>query len=149
MTKLSEHFTLEELTRSDAADWLGDKNEPNPDHLENLKVTANWMEVVRHVVGDRKITITSGYRNPRVNKVVGGVPNSAHAKGYAVDFKVEGLQPEAVMHLLREAKQVVPFDQAIKETSRNIVHISFDPRARGQMLVQPKGPGTPVFQWNG
>jgi len=31
--------------------------------------------------------ITSGYRCQKHNKEIGGVPNSAHTKGYAVDIK--------------------------------------------------------------
>ena len=36
------------------------------------------------------------------------------------------------------------FDQLIYEASRNINHISFDPRMRREVKTQKKGAGTPV-----
>lgn len=36
----------------------------------------------------KPITITSGYRSPLLNKAVGGVNNSKHLQGLAVDIKV-------------------------------------------------------------
>lgn len=44
-----------------------------------------YMEVVRKM-GHGPITITSGYRSPAVNRLVGGVPDSDHALGHACDF---------------------------------------------------------------
>ena len=35
----------------------------------------------------KPVVITSGYRCPEYNEKVGGVPNSAHTKGLAVDVK--------------------------------------------------------------
>jgi len=36
------------------------------------------------------------------------------------------------------------FDQLILETSRKIVHISFDPKSRLMVGEQKKGPNTPI-----
>lgn len=138
--RLSQHFSLAEFIRSDAARRIGDPNQPSPAHLANLKVTAAGMEAVREICGDRAVTITSGYRNPAVNRAVGGVTNSAHAQGFAADFHVAGLTPIAAARLIR--KSDLKFDQLILETSRKVVHISFDPRLRGQVKTQKGGPGT-------
>lgn len=43
-------------------------------------------ERIRHEAGDQPITITSGYRCQRWNASVGGVPNSYHTKGLAIDM---------------------------------------------------------------
>jgi uncharacterized protein YcbK (DUF882 family) len=42
---------------------------------------------------EHPFVITSGYRCPKhnISKEVGGVPNSAHPTGHAIDFYVEGL----------------------------------------------------------
>lgn len=142
MTQLSVHFSLSELTRSDAAERLGDANQPTPAHLANLRKTAQGMEGVRALFG-LPITVTSGYRNPRVNRSVGGVATSAHALGFAVDFHVQGLTDLSAAQSIRDSD--LTFDQLILEKSR-CIHLSFDPRARRQVLRQPGGPGTPVFQ---
>jgi zinc D-Ala-D-Ala carboxypeptidase len=155
MTKLSEHFSLGELTISSTAEQHGISNDPTPEHLENLKHTAAGLEKVRSILGDCAIVITSGYRNPEVNRKVGGVPNSAHALGHAADFRAAGFTAIGAAKRIRDARGAgqIEFDQLILETSRSIVHISFDPkgggkgnRMRGDVLTQAAGPNTPFQQ---
>jgi zinc D-Ala-D-Ala carboxypeptidase len=138
--QLTPHFSLEEFTLSSTALALGIENKPTAAHLENLRMLANRMENVRALF-DALIEVTSGYRNPQVNAAVGGVPNSAHALGFAADFHVHGL------HDLEAAKRIrdsgLTFDQLIYEKNR-CVHLSVDPRMRRQVLRQPGGPGSPV-----
>jgi putative chitinase len=136
--KLSKNFSLSEFTRSDKADELGVENEPSPEHLRNLTALALGLEQIRLLLGNAPIRITSGYRNPEVNAAVGGVPNSAHAKGWAADFTVKGISA------LEAAKEIslseIAFDQVIYEKSRGVVHISFDSQLRQQSLTQHHGP---------
>ena len=139
---LTPNFSLAEMTRSSTAIKIGDPNTPTPAHLINLKRTASFMEMIRAFFGGRAITVTSCYRNPRVNKAAKGVDNSAHALGYAVDFHVAGLTDFEVA--TRLAASGIRFDQLIYEKGR-CVHISFDPRFRGQVLSQPGQPGSPCI----
>lgn len=139
--KLSAHFSLEEFTISSKALSMGVKNEPTPAHLENLKRLAERMEAVRALF-NKPIEVTSAYRNPQVNAAVGGVPTSAHALGHAADFHVDGLSDLEAAKCIRDSG--LKFDQLIYEKSR-CVHISFDPRLRGQVLRQPGGPGSTVY----
>jgi zinc D-Ala-D-Ala carboxypeptidase len=152
MTKLTEHFTLGEFIVSSTAEAMGNDNMPTPEHLENLKNVAAGMEKVRSILGDCAIVITSGYRNPVVNKKVGGVPNSAHALGHAADFRAAGFTAIGAARKIAAAHAAgeIEFDQLILETSRKIVHISFDPEGgtkkkgpRGDVLTQRLGAGTP------
>jgi putative chitinase len=140
--QLSEHFSLEEFIRSDKAKELKNDNKPTPQHLEHLKVTAAGFEKVRALLGGQALKITSGYRNPVVNKAVGGTPTSAHPMGYAGDFRHPELTPLECARKLRDSELI--FDQLILETSRKIVHISFDPKARRMVGEQKKGPNTPI-----
>ena len=142
MQRLTPHFLLEEFTISSTALSLGIENKPTPEHLENIKKLAEQMEAVRALF-DRRIEITSGYRNPEVNAAVKGVPNSAHALGHAADFHVDGLTDLAAAKVIRDSD--LKFDQIIFEKNR-CVHISFDPRLRQQVLRQPGGPGSAVHQ---
>lgn len=141
--KLTEHFSLEEFTLSSKALSMGDANTPTPEHLANLRHLAARMEEVRALFG-RPIEITSGYRNPAVNAAVGGVPNSAHALGFAADFHVDGMSDLESAKVIRDSP--LKFDQLIYEKNR-CVHLSVDPnRLRRQVLRQPGGPGSPCYQ---
>lgn len=84
--KLSEHFTLSELTVSQLAARNRINNEPGVQTVENLKFLANQLEEVRNVLGDNPILISSGYRCATLNALVGSKPTSAHIKGLAADF---------------------------------------------------------------
>ena len=80
--KLSNHFTLAEFCNfSKYPDNL-----PTPQVLFNLKYGCQYLlEPARREVGP--IIINSGFRNPRVNALVGGVKNSQHLLGQAADIK--------------------------------------------------------------
>ncbi len=96
------------------------------------------MEEVRRVLGDRVITVSSGYRCPALNRAVGGARSSAHLSGHAVDFNCFGFgRPRAVCEAI--AGSSVPFDQIIEEGGWT--HISFDPRLRRQVLTKRPGGG--------
>jgi zinc D-Ala-D-Ala carboxypeptidase len=139
--ELTENFSLEEFTHSSTALALKIDNNPTPEHLENLKNLVAHMEEVRALF-NLPIEITSGYRNPEVNKAVGGVPNSAHALGHAADFHVHGVTDLEAAKKIRDSK--LKFDQLIFEKNR-CVHFSVDPQMRRQVLRQPGGPGSTVF----
>jgi putative chitinase len=138
---LTPHFTLEELTHSDTAAERGIANVPAPEHLPNIRRLAERLEEVRALFG-KPIQIESGYRNPVVNHLVGGVPDSDHALGHAADIQIAGVPDLEVARRIRDSG--LKFDQLIREIGRT-VHISFAPRLRQQVMRQPGGPGTPCY----
>ncbi|MCH5234923.1 MAG: peptidase M15 [Muribaculaceae bacterium] len=84
--KLSENFTLEELTHSDVATKFKIKNEPNEEQKDNLKrLCTDILQPIREEYGF-PITVTSGYRNVNVNNKVKGSKTSQHIKGQAADI---------------------------------------------------------------
>lgn len=106
-------------------------NIPNNTQLARLTATAQAMEAVRKLLG-HPIRVNSGFRSPSVNRAVGGSPTSAHAIGYAVDFVCPKFgDPMAICKAI--VASGIKFDQLIMEKNR-WVHISFDPRMRGQVL---------------
>jgi hypothetical protein len=84
--KISEHFTLEELSFSETAVRHRLANIPDAVATANLERIAAFMEKIRTLLGNRPIVVHSGYRSPRLNKLVGGVITSAHCRGLACDF---------------------------------------------------------------
>lgn len=133
MLSLSPHFTLEELIASDTATELGIDNTPSAEVIQHLTQTAHHMETVRAALGNRAISVTSGFRCPALNVAIRGVPTSAHCFGYAVDFTCPSFgDVYATAHFLSESG--ILFDQLIYEF-RDWVHISFDPRMRMQCLT--------------
>jgi len=135
MTKLTAHFALEELACTQHREF---DNTPPPEVVANLRTTAARMEEVRRLLGDRVISVTSGYRCPALNRAVGGARTSAHLTGHAVDFHCYGFgDARAVCQAIAAAG--IPFDQLIQEGSWT--HISFDPRLRRQVLTRRDGGG--------
>ncbi len=112
--QISEHFTLEELSFSEAAARLGLDNTPSPIAMANLKLVAACMEVIRTLLGDKPIVVHSGYRSPQVNKAVGGVTTSAHCRGLACDFvsPAFGAPAEVALAILESD---IDYDQLILE----------------------------------
>lgn len=140
--QLTPNFRLSEFLKSGTAERLNIRNVPTVEHVQNLVLLAVGMEQVRNLLFGNPIRITSGYRNPIINAEVGGSKTSAHALGYAADFTVETYTSfEAARDL---AKSPLVFDQLIYEPSRGVVHISFDPRCRRQVMTQRGGPGSPL-----
>jgi hypothetical protein len=133
VTPLSPHFTLEELTASQVATRAGFSNIPSPSVIEALRSTAAAMENVRRILGGKVISVSSGFRSPRLNHLIGGAPRSAHILGQAVDFNCFGYgDPAAVCRAISDASLI--FDQVIEEGTW--VHISFAPAARRQCLTR-------------
>ena len=96
--RLSQHFTLGELCKTSA----NLENVPNEAQVNNLKRLCGWLEQLRRRPtpspsllregSEEPIIINSGYRSPEVNRAVGGVPDSNHLTGCAVDIHVTGLE---------------------------------------------------------
>lgn len=131
-TLLSPHFSLAELTQSDTAARKGLDNTPPPPVLAALTRTALGLEGVRTLLA-APILISSGYRSPQLNKLVGGQPASQHCKGEAADFISPAFGAPAAI-VARIVGSGLAFDQVIVEFGR-WVHISFSDAPRRQALV--------------
>src|SRR5690606_27819263 len=109
--KLGKYFTLEEMTRSQAAARRGLDNSPNSNQLESMKaLVRNILDPLREALG-RPVNINSGFRSEAVNKAVGGAASSQHRFGEAADIVVPGMTVEQLVARIRALK--LPFDQVI------------------------------------
>ena len=82
--QVSKYYKLRDLVRTSRAK-LQD-NLPTPQHEKSLYTLANnILDPITEMCGG-KLIINSVYRNPAVNKAVGGSPTSQHALGQAADI---------------------------------------------------------------
>ena len=89
-TKITMHFTIEELCASATAKARGIQNKPGTPEIINLVyLTAYVLQPLRDAMQE-PIKIGSGYRCPQLNRAVGGVANSQHIKGQAADLCIDG-----------------------------------------------------------
>ena len=116
--KLSDHFTLGEMTKSSSHPEV--YNIPSHEAIANLKRLCVWLEVLRERVG-HPIVINSGYRSPQLNRKVGGAANSNHLTGCAVDIRTNGME-QAICYaaiLINYAKESQQdYDELLIEKNR-------------------------------
>ena len=120
-TRLSNHFTLAEFLN------VG----KYPDNKPTLQVVANLtygclmlLEPAREAIGC-PIIINSGFRNSRVNTLVGGVKNSQHLLGQAADIRPK--DPAQFQRLVAFLRSCEYTDQLL--TGNGWLHISWSPFA--------------------
>lgn len=118
-----KYFTIKELCHSDTAKRLGIDNVPNEDVIAHLKVLVdNILDPAREMLGS-PIYVSSGYRQPTLNAIVGGDKNSQHMKGQAADIYATDMR--ALQGILAKMN----YDQFITYEGYggrlNFFHISF------------------------
>ena len=126
--KLSENFSLVELTKSQTAERKDIDNTPSTEHQENLKsLCAHVLQPVRAHF-NRVVSISSGYRSEELCVAIGSKTTSQHAKGEAADFEIFGVSNKELADWINEN---LYYDQLIleywKESDPNSgwVHCSF------------------------
>lgn len=134
---LSPHFELQEFTKSVTARDHGLKNEPAPEHVENLKaLCVHTLEPLREALG-MPIIITSGYRCKELNHLlVNHSTKSQHMNGEAADFVVQGENRREL--LIRAFRTIildenVDFDQLIIYPS--FIHVSYTSRRKNRQKL--------------
>jgi len=148
--KLTENFSLAEMTKSETALRLDLDNTPEPEHLENMKALAeNVLQPVREHFG-RGVKVNSAYRHPKVNAAVGGSTTSDHCKGMAADIEIPGI---ANADLAEWIKDNCEFRQLILEfytpgvPDSGWVHVSYNPADnKKQVLTAMKENGKTVYK---
>ena len=105
--KLTENFSLSELTKSQTAERKGIDNTPSTEHQENLKrLCESILQRVRDHFG-RVVSVSSGYRSEELCLAIGSKTTSQHAKGEAADFEIfdDGIEGRAHSVVIAGATQ--------------------------------------------
>ena len=151
--QLSKYFTLAELTPSATAKRLGIKNDPTPEHLNNLKLLAtNVLDKVREHFG-KPIWVSSGYRSKALNDATpGSSATSQHCSGEAADLDQDGRGTGVTNKMVFDyIKDNLNFDQLIYEYGTDAnpdwVHVSWESngKQRKQVLRCTRVNGKPVY----
>jgi len=110
--KLSENFTLSEMTKSQTAIRKNIDNTPTDEHIENLKhVAETLLQPIRNHFG-KPVTVSSGYRSVNLCEAIGSSSKSQHAKGEAADFEIGGVDNQELGLWIRDN---IEYDQLILE----------------------------------
>lgn len=137
---MSKNFTLQEMVASDTARKKGIDNTPSFEVVSHLdELCNNLLQPLRDAWGS-SIQVTSGYRCPKLNQVVGGSSTSAHLLGYASDLQIPDMKKfdEFVQFVVSWLKDK-PFDQCLIEKSGKTrwLHLGYK-NAKGEQRKQIK-----------
>lgn len=121
---MSKYFSYKEMVYSEVANAYSLSNMP-----ESLEVYKNLdflmvmiLDPIREAV-KMPIKVNSGYRCPRLNEIIGGVPNSQHLKGEAADITTDSnLDNQRILRYIQDSGLV--FDQVIVYPHYSFIHIS-------------------------
>ena len=141
--KLSNNFTLEEMTKSATANKLGISNIPDVEGIKKLKeLCTKILQPIRDKYG-HPIIVTSGYRCKKVNEAVGGAKNSQHMFAEAADIKCDdnNYLYDLIIDMIEDNNITV--GQLIKYTSKTDkrknpailwIHVSLPGKHKNQLL---------------
>ena len=143
MGTISRHFSYREFEDSDIAEYHNIRNVISTfevrDSVKALVLTV--LQPLRDAIG-LPIIINSGYRCPELNRLVGGVPTSQHAKGESADIRIDCISPRQIAIRVRDLG--LPFDQMILYPS--FLHIShkLNGEQRGQIIYNKRYKGEKI-----
>jgi hypothetical protein len=131
--KISDHFWWRDVVFSETAARHGLNNAPPDELLPNIRRMGTALESIRYILGGRPIFVSSWYRCPRLNKLIGGSSNSKHMEGLAVDFVCPAFgSPLDVAMELEQSN--LDYDQLIHEYGRWI-HVGLNSGSRRESLT--------------
>ena len=149
--KLTQNFSLNELTKSQTAERKGIDNTPSTEHQENLKSLCEMiLQPIRDHFG-QVVSVSSGYRSPELCTAIGSKITSQHARGEAADFEIFGVSNKELADYI---DQNLDYDQLIleywkgdNEPNSGWVHCSYtDGNNRKQYLRAYKENGSTKYE---
>ena len=141
--KLTENFTLAELTKSETAEKNNLDNTPNEQQIECLRQLC--VHILQPLRDDfqKPLVVSSGFRSKKLSLLIKSKPTSQHCLGQAADFIIPSIDNKKVFkHIIEN----LPMDQVILEyyqedemkdySNKGWIHCSYVPNGRGQALTK-------------
>lgn len=132
---MGKYFSVAELVKSTTATKRKINNTPSEEIKCNInQLIDNILDPLRES-WKQPIIVSSGYRCPKLNKIVGGASSSQHLLGQAADIHTKSNSREdnkRLFNLIKELK--LPYDQLINEYNYKWIHVSFSSKNRRQIL---------------
>lgn len=122
----STYFSFAELTYTTHSDLLSQNRIDAKQYRLAGKRLSKLLESIRHILGDKPLKISSGYRNHALNKAVGSLAkSSAHMRFEAADIVPNITLKEAFTAILNAQRGGLLLDlrKAIREDHKGIIHI--------------------------
>lgn len=89
--------------------------------LQNVQRLAENLQKIRDKV-DVPITILSGYRSPRHNRIVGGKPRSFHLTGMAADISCAQIKPAQLALVIKDMMDAGEIEKGGLKAYNSFVH---------------------------
>lgn len=124
--QLSPHFSYFEMTSTKNSDLLAMNREAGLAYKNAMAgLCRDILEPIRVYYG-RPVIVSSGFRCPALNSLVGGSDFSQHQKGEAADIIISGVPCGLVFESFEEAFPTIEFGQFIweKNNGKEWLHIS-------------------------
>lgn len=135
----TSYFTLSELTASATALNHGIDNTPTMAALHMLVLLVERLLLPIRLAWQAPIIVTSGYRCPQLNSLVGGVTHSHHMLGCAADITAGSHRSNRLLFNLicqMHHAQLIRYTQLIAEDDYRWLHLSYVPSdLKGQAIV--------------
>lgn len=136
-----KYFELTEFLKSETAVAHGIENLPSWEIVDALqKFAVGTLDPIR-VRWGQALIVSSGYRVPELNAIVGGSATSDHMEGLAVDIKLPSWSKRKLSELFHLVQEMVEegeidIDQVIYYRKKKIIHIGVGGRLRQQFIVK-------------
>jgi len=143
---ISEHISYREAVRSDTAKRMGLDNVPSAEQLKRITTLCKKVfEPLREYTGT-PIYISSCFRSPALNKIIGGAKNSQHLanNGAAFDLDAQVFGGTTNREIGDYIRKNLEFDQLIYEDWDSEfgdyawIHCSYNEKNRNEVLVMKR-----------
>jgi len=145
-TKLSPHFTLEEMTHSDYAIKHHINNDVNQEQYYALESLCNEiLEPIREELG-MPIMVSSGFRCLQLNTAINGSKTSQHLNGEAADIHCKDMKKmwNVITTMIKDGS--IECGQLIDEFGLSWIHISSPTRGKvNEVLKATKKNGKTIY----